>query len=42
MIRLNWQQCFESAEHYDQVKMFVTEANEQNLDCLEAELVKMG
>jgi uncharacterized protein YndB with AHSA1/START domain len=39
--RLTWRQRFESAEHCNQVKPFVIEANEQNLDRLEAELAKM-
>ena len=39
--RLSWPQRFDSREHFDQVKSIVAEANEQNLDRLEAELKKM-
>ena len=39
--RLTWQMRFESAEHCHEVKAFVTEANEQNLDRLAAELATM-
>jgi uncharacterized protein YndB with AHSA1/START domain len=39
--RLTWRMLFESAEHCEQVKAFVVEANEQNFDRLEAELAKM-
>jgi uncharacterized protein YndB with AHSA1/START domain len=39
--RLTWRMRFESAEHYNQVKPFVVEANEQNFDRLEAELRKI-
>ena len=40
--RLTWCMRFESAEHCSQVKPLVVEANEQNLDRLEAELEKLG
>jgi uncharacterized protein YndB with AHSA1/START domain len=40
--RLTWCQRFASREQFDQVKAPVTEATEQNLDRLEAELVKMA
>lgn len=36
--RLTWRQTFETAEERDKVKGFAVEANEQNLDRLEAEL----
>ncbi len=39
--RLSWRQRFDTREHFERVKSFVTEANEQNLDRLEAELKKM-
>jgi hypothetical protein len=39
--RLTWCQRFASREHFEQVKSPVTEATEQNLDRLEAELAKM-
>ena len=39
--RLTWQMHFESAEHCSQVRPFVLEANEQNLDRLAAELARM-
>lgn len=39
--RFTWRMRFESAEHCNQVKAFVVEANEQNLDRLEAELARM-
>ncbi|SEM68403.1 SRPBCC family protein [Lihuaxuella thermophila] len=38
---LNWRMLFESAAECNRVKKFVTEANEQNLDRLEAQLAKM-
>jgi uncharacterized protein YndB with AHSA1/START domain len=41
MTRLTWRMRFESTEHCDEVKPFVIEGNEQNLDRLEAELAKM-
>lgn len=40
--RLTWRMRFESADHCNQVKPFVIEANEQNLDRLEAEVARMG
>jgi len=36
--RLIWTQRFDTAEHRDQIAEFVTQANEQNLDRLQAEL----
>ena len=36
--RLTWRQRFDTREHFEQVKSFVAEANEQNLDRLEVEL----
>ena len=36
--RLSWRQRFDTREHFEQVKSVVAEANEQNLDRLEAEL----
>ncbi len=41
MTRLRWRMWFESTEHCDEVKPFVIEGNEQNLDRLEAELARM-
>jgi len=38
--RLSWRQRFDTREHFEQVKSIVAEANEQNLDRLEAELKK--
>jgi uncharacterized protein YndB with AHSA1/START domain len=40
--RLVWHMLFETAEEYDKVKRFVVEANEQNLDRLEAHLAKVA
>jgi uncharacterized protein YndB with AHSA1/START domain len=39
--RLTWRQVFSSREHFDQVKSFVVEANEQVLDRLEAEVARI-
>jgi uncharacterized protein YndB with AHSA1/START domain len=39
--RLIWRQVFRSREHFDQVKAFVVEANEQVLDRLEAEVARI-
>ena len=39
--RLKWRQRFSSREHFEQVRSFVAEANEQVLDRLEAELARM-
>ena len=39
--RLSWRQRFDTREHFARVKSFVAEANEQNLDRLEAPLKKM-
>ena len=39
--RLSWCQRFDTREHFERVKSVVAEANEQNLDRLEAELKKM-
>ena len=36
--RLTWRQRFDTREHFERVKSFVAEANEQNLDRLAAEL----
>ncbi len=36
--RLTWRQNFSSREHFEQVRSFVAEANEQVLDRLEAEV----
>lgn len=32
---INWQQLFDSPEHYQKIAAFVSEANQQNLDRLE-------
>lgn len=37
---LTWSMLFETAAEYDKVKTFVVEANQQNLDRLEAHLAK--
>jgi uncharacterized protein YndB with AHSA1/START domain len=39
--RLTWRQVFSSHEHFDQVKPFVVEANEQVLDRLEVEVARI-
>ena len=39
--QLTWRQVFSSREHFDQVKSFVVEANEQVLDRLEAEVARI-
>ena len=39
--RLTWCQRFDTREHFEGVKSFVAEANEQNLDRLEEELKKV-
>jgi uncharacterized protein YndB with AHSA1/START domain len=39
--RITWRMLFESAAECDRIKRFAVEANEQNLDRLKAELVKM-
>lgn len=39
--RLTWRQRFDTREHFERVKSFVAEANEQNLDRLEALLKQM-
>lgn len=39
--QLKWRQRFSSREHFEQVRSFVAEANEQVLDRLEAELARM-
>jgi uncharacterized protein YndB with AHSA1/START domain len=39
--RLSWRQRFDTREHFERVKSFVAEANEQNLDRLAAELKRM-
>lgn len=38
--RLTWQQAFDTARHYESVRRFVPQANEENLDRLEAELAR--
>ncbi len=40
--RITWRMLFESAAECDRIKRFAVEANEQNLDRLEAELAKMA
>lgn len=40
--RLTWRMLFESAAECDRVRRYVVEANEQNLDRLEAELARMA
>jgi len=40
--KITWRMLFESAAECDRVKKFAAEANEQNLDRLEAELTKMA
>jgi uncharacterized protein YndB with AHSA1/START domain len=40
--RLVWRMLFESADECEKVRRFVVEANEQNLDRLEAELATMA
>jgi len=39
---LTWRMLFESAAECDRVKTYAVEANEQNLDRLEAQLAKMA
>ena len=39
--RLTWRQRFSSREHFEQVRAFVADANEQVLDRLEAELARL-
>ena len=39
--RLTWRQRFDTREHFERVKSFVGEANEQNLDRLAAELGRL-
>jgi len=39
--RLTWRQVFSSREHFDEVRPFVVEANEQVLDRLEAEVARI-
>jgi len=39
--RLSWRQRFDTREHFERVKSFVAEANEQNLDRLAAELKRV-
>ncbi len=38
--RLMWRQRFDTREHFERVKSFVADANEQNLDRLEAEIAR--
>ena len=40
--RITWRMLFESASECDRIKRFAVEANEQNLDRLEAELARMA
>lgn len=40
--RLTWRQVFASAEHFEQVRSFVAEANEQVLDRLEAQVARIS
>ena len=40
--RITWRMLFESATECDRIKRFAAEANEQNLDRLEAERAKMA
>jgi uncharacterized protein YndB with AHSA1/START domain len=39
--RLTWRQRFDTREHFERVKSFVAEANEQNLDRLAGELKRV-
>jgi uncharacterized protein YndB with AHSA1/START domain len=39
--RLSWRQRFDTREHFERVKSFVAEANEENLDRLAAELKRV-
>ena len=41
-VRLTWRMAFGSAADFEKVKAIVVEANEQNLDRLEAELARSG
>ncbi|HMJ05480.1 MAG TPA: SRPBCC domain-containing protein [Chthoniobacterales bacterium] len=41
-MRLTWCQTFSSREHFEQVRSFVAEANEQVLDRLEAEAAQVA
>lgn len=38
---VGWCQLFDTAEHYHQISEFVSQANEQNLDRLEALIMKL-
>ena len=40
--KITWRMLFESVAECDRVKKFAVEANERNLDRLEAELAKMA
>ena len=40
--RLTWRIWFESAEEVEKVRPFLNQANEQNFDRLEAQLVALG
>lgn len=40
--RLTWRQVFSSREHFEQVRSFVVQANEQVLDRLEAEVARIS
>lgn len=37
---VHWQQLFDTVEHYEQIRAFVSPANEQNLDKYAAEVAK--
>lgn len=37
---VRWRQTFDTIEHYEQIAQFVATANEQNLERLEAEVLK--
>ena len=37
--QVHWRQSFDTAEHYEQIAQFVTDANEQNLRRLAAEVL---
>lgn len=40
LTKLTWKQTFEMAEHCEKIRNFITEANGQNFDRLEAHLAK--
>lgn len=39
---VGWRQLFDSAEHKEKIAAFVHQANEQNLDRLQAEVARIG